>query len=98
MWEEDPRYQEANYRFLLFMVAVLTVGVAIWSAVASEWMMLGYWMLGLGVVFLALCLYAAVVWVIGHSVVWIVRVFKRVFQAGVSPRHLFFLLDVEADW
>ena len=62
------------------MVAALTVGVAIWSALASEWMMLGYWMLGLGVIFLALCLYAAAVWMIGHSAVWIVRLFKRVFR------------------
>ena len=46
----------------------------------GEWAMLGYWMLGLATVLLALCLYAAIVWMVGHSVVWIVRTFKRVFH------------------
>jgi energy-converting hydrogenase Eha subunit H len=80
MWEEDPRYQEANYRFLLFLIAALTVGVAVWSAWEREWTMLGYWVLGLLAVLLALALYAAAVWVVGHSIVWIVRVFKSVFH------------------
>ena len=80
MWEEDPRWQEANYRFFLFLVAALTVGVAVWSVVESEWAMLGYWMLGLATVFLALCLCAAIVSTIGHSVVWTVRTFKKVFH------------------
>lgn len=80
MWDEDPGYQEANYRLLLFLVAALTVGVAIWSALEGEWMIFGYWMLGLVVVFLALCLYAGAVWVIGHTVVWVVRLLKRVFH------------------
>lgn len=80
MWEEDPRWQEANYRFLVFLVAVITVVVAVWSALAGDWTTLGHWMLGLAVVFLALCLYAAAVWGIGHAVIWIVRVFKRVFH------------------
>ena len=79
MWEEDPRYQEANYRFLLFLIVALTVGVAIWSAWEREWMMLGYWMLGLLAVLSALVLYAAAVWLVGHSIIWVVGVCKRVF-------------------
>ena len=80
MWEEDPKYQEANYRFLLFLVAALTVGATGWSAIAGDWWLIGYWMLGLAGVALALCIYAAVVWIIGHSVVWLGRAFKRVFH------------------
>ena len=80
MWEEDPRYQKANYRFLLFLIAALTIGVAIWSAWEREWTMLGYWMLGLFAVLLALALYAAVVWLVGHSVGLVVGVYKRVFH------------------
>jgi hypothetical protein len=79
MWEEDPRWQEANYRFLLFLVAVLTVGVAVWSAWERKWAVLGYWMLGLTAVFFALCLHAAVVWMIGHLIVWLGRLLKRLF-------------------
>lgn len=80
MWEEDPRYQEANYRFLLLLIAVLTVGVAIWSAWERHWAMLGNWILGLLVVLLALTLYAAAVWLVCHFIVWIVGVYQRVFH------------------
>ena len=80
MWEEDPRYQEANYRFLLFFLAALTIGVAIWSAWEREWMMLGYWTLGLFAVFLALLIYAAVIWLVGHAVARLSRIIKRLFH------------------
>ena len=78
MYEEDPNWQETNYRFLLILVAIVTVGVAVWSAVVSKWMLLGYWMSGLVSVFLALCLYASVVWGFGHLVLLILKLYKRV--------------------
>ena len=77
LWEEDPRWQEANYRFLVFLVAVLTVGVVIWSAWMQESTIIGYWFLGLGVLFFALCIYAAIVWTVGHMSLWLGRLFKR---------------------
>ena len=80
MWEEDPKWQEANYRFLLFLAAALTVGVAAWSAVEREWAMLGYWMLGLATLLSALCIYAAIVWIVGHSIVWTARACKKLFR------------------
>ena len=80
MWEEDPKWQESNYRLLVFLVVALTVGVAVWSAWAGEWKMLGCWLLGLAVVFLAFCLYAVAVKGFAHSVIWIIRVYKRVIQ------------------
>jgi 4-amino-4-deoxy-L-arabinose transferase-like glycosyltransferase len=80
MWEEEPSYQKANYRFLGFLTATLVVGVAIWSAWEREWMMLGYWVLGLLAILLALAFYAAAVWLFGHSIASMVRVFKSVFH------------------
>jgi len=77
MWDEDPRWQEATYRCLRFVVAVFTVAVAVWSALTSEWMMIGYWLLGVGVVFSALCLYAAIVRLSYHVVTWTIGVLKR---------------------
>jgi len=77
MWEEDPRWQEANYRFHVFLVAALTGGVVIWSAWMHEWTMIGYWVLGLGVLFFALCIYAAIVWTVGHLIMWLGRLFRR---------------------
>lgn len=86
MWDEDPRWHEAIYRFLRFNVAAITVVLGVWSAWAREWAMLGYWLLGLAAVFLTLCLYAAIVWTLAHSVVWLVRVIKRVFHLLACPR------------
>ena len=80
MWEEDPRYQEANYRLLLFLVAALSIGVAAWSALTHEWAMLGNWLFGLLTVVLALSFYAAVVWTVVRSIRWLVRVFKNAFH------------------
>jgi len=77
MWEEDPRWQEANYRFHVFLVAALTIGVVIWSAWMHEWTIIGYWLLGLGILFFALCIYAAIVWTVGHMILWLVRLFRR---------------------
>ncbi len=62
MWEEDPRWQQATYRFLIGAVALglaASFGVSLFS---------GYWgvfegfLEALGGIAAVLCLYAAVVW------------------------------------
>ncbi len=68
LWEEDPRYQEANYRCFLFIALFSIVVVATWSGVTGEWAWLGYWMRGLAIFILALCGYAALVWIIANLV------------------------------
>jgi hypothetical protein len=85
MWEGDPRYQEANYRFLLFLTATLTGGVVIWSAWEQEWMILSYWVLGLFAVLSTLALYTAAVWLVGYSIIWTARIFKGVFYKNHGP-------------
>lgn len=80
MWEEDPKVQEAIYRFLVMLLGAVTVGMTVWAVLEGDWMILGYWMICLVGFFLALCIYAAVVWMIGHAVVWLGGLLKRVFQ------------------
>ena len=82
MWEEDPRWQEANYRFSIAIVAVGTVCVALWSAWEREWSLLGYWALIWGVILGALLLYGASVWFACHSVAFICRQLRKVFRKG----------------
>ena len=66
MWEEDPRWQQANYRLLVSAVAIGVVGgfvVALWS---GDWQPYQVILEVLGVIVAALCVYAAFVWTVGH--------------------------------
>jgi len=77
MWEEDPRVQESNYRLLLWSVAVgLVVGllVALWTGDWSYYLM---FLEMLGIILAALCIYAVLVWTIGHLVRWTWRLARR---------------------
>jgi hypothetical protein len=86
MWEEDPRYQNAVYRFLIGSVVALTVLATVTSILERDWEFLGYWFLGLGVVFAALCLYAAVVWLLVHIVRLAAWLMRKAFQ---RDKHVF---------
>ena len=80
MWEEDPRWQNATYRFLAASIIVLTVIVAAWSIVGKDRKFLIFWFSGLGIVVVALCVYAAIMWLIAHgveSVIYLIRRFLR---------------------
>jgi hypothetical protein len=76
MWEEDPRWQEANYRFSIVIVIVGTIGVAIWSAWEQDWSLLGYWAMILGIILCALLFYGSVVWLV-YLAISCIRVFIR---------------------
>jgi hypothetical protein len=80
MWEEDPRYQNAVYRFLIGSVVALTLIATAASILERDWKFLSNWFLGLGVVFAALCLYAAVVWLVVHIVRLAAWLMRKVFQ------------------
>ena len=82
MWEEDPRFQNAVYRFLIGSIVVLTLFATVASVLMRDWEFLRYWLLGLGVVFAALCLYVAIVWL----VVFIVRLAARLIRKAFRRR------------
>jgi len=79
-WEESAIHQEANYRLLRWAAVVVTVGVAVFGLYTGDWSYFGYWILGLGIFFLALVVYAGIIWSVARLVVLAVRVFKRVFH------------------
>jgi hypothetical protein len=86
MWEEDPRYQNAVCRFLIGSVFALTLIATAASILERDWEFLSYWFLGLGIVFAALCLYAAIVWLIVHIVRLVAWLMHKVFQ---REKHVF---------
>jgi hypothetical protein len=69
MWEEDPRWQEANYRFLVCSVVIGLVGGFIFSLWTDDWQPYRIFLEALGIILGGLCIYAACVWTIGHMVV-----------------------------
>ena len=84
-WEEDPEWQQARYRFLVWGVILVVVGgllVALWS---GEWD--GYLMVlgGLGVILGAVCIYAGLVWTFGHLALRFWRVVRRLRHRDNDP-------------
>jgi hypothetical protein len=82
MWDEDPRYANAVYRFLVGSVVTLTVIAVTVSVLERDWELLFHWLLGLGVLCAALCLYVAVVWLGVHIVRLAAKLVRRIFHRG----------------
>jgi hypothetical protein len=82
MWEEDPRYQEANHRFAIFLVLLATISVAVWSAWTGNWSFLGYWAFIWAAIIGGLVCYDAGVWLVCHSLRFVSRLMRRLFQKG----------------
>jgi hypothetical protein len=68
MWEEDPKWQQAKYRAVVYL-GLLTVPVLIFI---SLWLNDRSPALAVletsGILLAALCIYAALVWTIGNSI------------------------------
>ena len=77
MWEEDPRWQQANYRFLVGAVVVGLVGSFLVSLLLGDWEVFRVFLVGLGVILAALCIYAAIVWTVAYLGVKLWRAFRR---------------------
>ncbi len=77
MWEEDPRWQQANYRFLVGAVVVGLAGSFLISLFSGDWELFRVFLEVLGVIVAALCIYAAVVWTAAHLVAKIWRAFRK---------------------
>lgn len=76
MWDENPRYLETCYRFLLW-----TTGIGlVWGLVLSLWSgdRASYWLFLkiLGIALTTLCVYAALVWAVAH-LAWILQRIAR---------------------
>jgi hypothetical protein len=80
MWEDDPRYQNAIYRFLIGTIIALTLIATVFSILEKNWEFLRSWFLGLGVIIAAICLYALIIWLIVQVVRLATRLKGKVFQ------------------
>ena len=67
MWEEDPRWQQGNYRLLVGAVVIGLVGNFLISLFSGNWQLFGGFLEVIGVILAALCIYAAFVWNGGPS-------------------------------
>jgi chromate transport protein ChrA len=77
VWEEDPRWQQANYRLLVWAVAIGLVGSFLISLFSGDWQLFQVFLEVLGVIVAALCIYAAFVWTVAHLGVKLLRVFRK---------------------
>jgi hypothetical protein len=68
MWDEDPRFQEAHWRFVRGSFIALLVLAALLSLITWGWSPLKYLLGVFAVVFGALCLYGGAVWLLAHSI------------------------------
>jgi hypothetical protein len=66
MWEEDPRWQQANFRLLVWSVVIGVVGGFTYSLWSGDWQPYRGFLEILGIILAALCIYAAVVGSVGH--------------------------------
>ena len=80
MWEEDPRWQQANYRFIVGCVVSVTVLATFSSLYTRDWNYLLWWLYALGTIFAALCLYASVVWSVCQIVRFGIRMVHRFWE------------------
>ncbi len=80
MWDEDPRWVQAQYRFVVWTVAVLGLIVLLASAFTGDWTIAGWYFSGLGIVVGGLCIYGAVVWALCWGVVLLARIWRRIFH------------------
>jgi hypothetical protein len=71
-WDEDPRFQEAAYRVLVGGVVIVVIAGFMLALVSGEWALYLTVLRFLAAVLLALCVYAALVWIVGQTVklVW----------------------------
>jgi len=76
-WEEDPRYQEGNFKFLVWLVAFATVVIGIASLITGNWEPLGTWLWVLLIGGIAVSIYAGIVWSLGHLVLLAIRALRR---------------------
>jgi uncharacterized membrane protein YjjP (DUF1212 family) len=77
MWEEDPRWQQANYRLLVWLVVIAVVGGFIVSLWSGQWQTYQILLEFLGIILAALCIYAALVWTVGHLALKLGRLLKK---------------------
>lgn len=77
MWDEDPKWQAAAYRALVWTVAfavVFGLGISLWT---GDWDAYRTVLMWIGIFAAAICLYAALVWTVAHLVAALWKIFEK---------------------
>jgi cytochrome c biogenesis protein CcdA len=77
MWEEEPKWQKATGRALVFVVAfafVFSLGVSLRTGHWDAFRTVVMW---IGIFAAAICLYAALVWTLAHLVAMLWKIFEK---------------------
>lgn len=77
MWDEDPRCLQAIYRFLIWAVAVGLGGGFVLSLCSGDWQPYRVFLETLGGFLTVVCVYALVIWIVGHLSLKLSRVLKK---------------------
>ena len=64
MWDEDPRWQQALYQVLLWLIGIGIVGGFFVSLSCGDWRAYHEFLRYIAIGCIALCIYAAVVWTV----------------------------------
>jgi hypothetical protein len=77
MWEEDPRWQQGNYRLLVGAVVIGLAGSFLISLYSGDWQLFLMFLEVFSIILAALCIYTAFVWTVAHLGVKLCRVFRK---------------------
>jgi peptidoglycan biosynthesis protein MviN/MurJ (putative lipid II flippase) len=77
MWEEDPRYQEGNFRLLVAVAVISTALATVYGLALQEWSFLAYWYSILGALLGGILIYGVVVCSVAYTARFIARLFRR---------------------
>jgi hypothetical protein len=80
MWEEDPRYQQENYRFLVWGVGIIGVLTLLCSIITGDWALTKDYLTVVLVVLAAVLVYCAIIWAVGHTAAVVIRVRRKAFR------------------
>jgi hypothetical protein len=85
MWEEDPKYQQGNFRALVWAVVIGLIGSFLISLVSGDWQLFKLFLEVMGVVLAALCVYGAFVWIMARLVMKLWRAFRKLGHKPDDP-------------
>jgi hypothetical protein len=82
MWKEDPRWQQAHYKVVIYAIGIFALLIPLVSLFSGDWEITRTYFLILGILAAAVCLYDALVWVAVRVVLFVISLCKRLLHRG----------------
>lgn len=77
MWDEDPKWQQAYYKFTLWSAGFLGMAAVLTSLSIGNWAPARFYVLGQGFLLAVLATYATLVWLAAHLVPLLARLWRK---------------------